>query len=72
MLKSSSEEEQSENIFDIVGHLNIGFDRLTNDEEKNKITQLNLEAGKKAKSSAAYMGSLEYLKAGMDQLSNDS
>jgi len=72
LLKSSSEEEQSENIFDIVGHLNIGFDRLTNDEEKNKITQLNLEAGKKAKSSAAYMGSLEYLKAGMDQLSNDS
>ncbi|MDJ1168854.1 AAA family ATPase [Roseofilum sp. BLCC_M154] len=72
LLKSSSEEEQSEKLFEIVGHLNIGFDRLTNAEEKNKISQLNLEAGKKAKSSAAYMGSLEYLKAGMEQLSDDS
>lgn len=53
--------DKEENLFDIVTHLNIGSELITEREEKIKLAELNLEAGIKAKLSTAYKPSLEYL-----------
>ncbi len=54
-------EGWEENLFDIVNHLNIGSDLITDIAEKKQLIELNLQAGKKAKTSTAYKPALEYL-----------
>ena len=49
-----------DDIFTITNHLNLGKDFLPNDLPKLKASELNMEAGKKAKSSAAYEVALNY------------
>lgn len=58
LLKSEGWEE---NLFDVVNHLNIGSDLITEESEKKQLIELNLQAGKKAKKSTAYKPALEYL-----------
>lgn len=48
-----------DDIFTITNHLNLGKDFLPNDLPKLKASELNMEAGKKAKSSAAYEVALD-------------
>ena len=54
-------------IFSIVNQLNLAFPLLTQ-EEKDLLITLNLEAGKKAKESAAYKSALEYIRTGVELL----
>ena len=54
-------EGWEENLFDIVNHLNIGSELITEEAEKKHLIELNLQAGKRAKVSTAYKPSLEYL-----------
>jgi predicted ATPase len=54
-------EGWEENLFDVVNHLNIGSDLITEESEKKQLIELNLQAGKKAKKSTAYKPALEYL-----------
>ncbi|HNI91206.1 MAG TPA: serine/threonine-protein kinase PknK, partial [Leptospiraceae bacterium] len=54
-------EGWEENLFDVVNHLNIGSDLITDESEKKNLIELNLQAGKKAKISTAYKPALEYL-----------
>ncbi|HEX3034638.1 MAG TPA: serine/threonine-protein kinase PknK, partial [Thermodesulfobacteriota bacterium] len=71
MLQHSDENEREEQLFDIVNHFNIGLELITEQEERIKLTELNLQAGQKAKSSTAYKPALSYLNIGLNLLSVD-
>ncbi|WP_239530701.1 adenylate/guanylate cyclase domain-containing protein [Muriicola jejuensis] len=71
MLEASKEEIEIK-LFDIVTHLNLSHRFLENEEEKNKLAQLNLQAASRAKSSNAYGAAQEYVKAGMSLLPANS
>jgi predicted ATPase/transcriptional regulator with GAF, ATPase, and Fis domain len=55
-------------IFAILNHLNIGCDLITNASERLSLAQLNLAAGRKAKTSAAYRAACDYLQKGISLL----
>ncbi|MEG5060355.1 AAA family ATPase [Microcoleus sp. A2-C5] len=67
-----TEAEKEEKIFDIVNQLNIGMELITHQIERDELAQLNLIAGRKAKSSTAYAASIKYLTAGRKLLAKDS
>ena len=68
MLKTIPEENLEEQIFDIVDQLNLSSELITDENEREKLAQLNLIAGKKAKLSAAFNPAFDYLKSGMGML----
>jgi len=63
---------QDEAIFDIVSHFNRGAALVTSQEERERLAELNLIAGRRAKASTAYGSALKYLAAGSALLSADS
>lgn len=56
--------KREEAVFEIVNQLNRGSHLLTDAEELERVAQLNLIAGRRAKNSTAYDSALKYLKAG--------
>ncbi len=66
------ETDREEQIFDIVNHLNISKDLITDQSEKDELAQLNLTAGRRAKASAAYQTAFMYLQGGVELLEADS
>lgn len=56
-----------QHIFDIVNHLNAGATQALSSDHK-KLSELNLQAGKKAKASTAYVTALRYLDRGLEFL----
>ncbi|HEY9853903.1 MAG TPA: AAA family ATPase [Leptolyngbyaceae cyanobacterium] len=68
LLEHTPTEEISENIFDIVNQLNYGTDLLTSESERDKLANLNLIAGKKAKAATAYDAAVNYLSVGIGLL----
>ncbi|MEJ6485318.1 AAA family ATPase [Nostoc punctiforme UO1] len=77
LLQGLSEQEQQERIFDLVNQLNLGqgaiaedvsLSSIATDEQKKEQARLNLQAGQKAKLSAAYQASLIYCTTGIDLL----
>ncbi len=68
LLENSSQIEQEEKLFDIVGHLNLGQELMTQSNEREALAQLNLVAGGKAKSSTAYAAARVYLQIGIELL----
>ncbi|MDZ4878975.1 MAG: Sensor histidine kinase RcsC [Chroococcidiopsis cubana SAG 39.79] len=65
-------ETLSEKILEIVDHLNLGIELITDKAERIEIAKLNLIAGQKAKASAAYAAAIEYLQAGLRLLGDFS
>jgi PAS domain S-box-containing protein len=53
-----------ETVFEIVGQLNRGAALIRRGEERERLAELNLIAGRRAKSSTAYASALTYLSAG--------
>ena len=72
LLKSSKPEEIEENIFEIVNQLNIGAELITTQSERDRLAQLNLIAGQKAKASTAYEAAIRYLSTGLELLVEES
>ncbi|GAB4188930.1 MAG: AAA family ATPase [Coleofasciculaceae cyanobacterium] len=72
LLESTPTELLENKVFDIVNQLNIGIELITEQEKKDELAQLNLVAGKKAKSSVAYEPALKYLNIGRGLLGRDS
>jgi len=65
-------EKQEEGIFEIVNQLNRGSHLITSPEERKRIAELNLVAGRRAKISTAYASALKYLAAGRALLTEDT
>jgi len=55
-------------LFEVVKHLNFSKERSSSAKEKLQLAQLNLQAGRQAKASAAYEVALEYLNIGIELL----
>jgi PAS domain S-box-containing protein len=65
-------EAIEENVFEIVRQLNRGAALLTSGEERERLAELNLLAGKRAKAATAYTSALTYFVAGAALLPEDS
>ncbi|MBR8834995.1 MAG: PAS domain S-box protein, partial [Stigonema ocellatum SAG 48.90 = DSM 106950] len=63
-----SQIEQNEKVFDIVGHLNLAIELITQPRERETLAQLNLKAGGKARNSTAYAAAKVYLQTGISLL----
>src|ERR671932_642708 len=66
-----SEIEKEENLFDIVGHLNLGRGLITQAEEREALARLNLAAGQKARNSTAYSAARSFVQIGIELLTPD-
>ncbi|CAB3806964.1 Adaptive-response sensory-kinase SasA [Pararobbsia alpina] len=64
-------EEVEDSVFEIVNQLNRGAGLITSMEERQRVAELNLMAGKRAKESTAYDSALTYLAAGGTLLAGD-
>jgi predicted ATPase len=65
-------EDLEEKIFEIVNQLDRGATLITAPDERERVAELNLIAGKRAKTSTAYASALTYLAAGRVLLAEDS
>ncbi len=59
-LESMNEEQTAEHIYDIIHHLNLSGKRAEESTDKMKLAALNLQAGEKAKRSAAFEAAYQY------------
>ncbi|WP_407160668.1 AAA family ATPase [Bradyrhizobium sp. STM 3557] len=65
-------EKREEAIFEIVNQLNRGSHLLTFVEDRERVAELNLIAGRRAKLSTAYDSALNYLRAGRALLAEET
>jgi predicted ATPase/signal transduction histidine kinase/tRNA A-37 threonylcarbamoyl transferase component Bud32 len=72
LLESYPKEEIEEHIFDIVNHLNIGTELISDCSQQDKLAQLNLVASQKAKAASAYAAALNYSTVGLGLLTSAS
>jgi len=70
-LNSFRETKQTDVIFDMVNHLNIGKDLIDQKEERIELADLNIMAGNKAKSSTAYEVALNYFETAKSLLPDE-
>ncbi len=64
-------EEFEENIFEIVNQFDRGAALIVAREERERVAELNLVAGKRARAASAYASALTYLATGSALLEND-
>ena len=72
LLSHVSSEELEEKIFEIVNQLDRGIELIASLEERERVAELNLMAGIRAKASSAYASALRYLSVGGGLLAEDS
>src|SRR5262245_56499946 len=65
-------EELEDRIFEIVNQLNRGSHLITSTKERERVAELNLIAGRRAKTSTAYASALVYLGAGRALLAEET
>ena len=65
-------EKRDEAIFEIVNQLNRGSHLIASVEERERVADLNLLAGRRAKASTAYDAALKYLRAGSALLTDET
>ena len=68
LLKNTKKANLEETIFDIVNQLNQGIELITEEQERLRLAQLNLSAGRKAKTSVAFNSALKYFTNGTEIL----
>lgn len=64
-------EECNAKIFEMVNHLDRGLEHIQAAEEREQVAELNLRAGKRARTSTAYASALKYFAAGRSLLRDD-
>jgi predicted ATPase len=72
LFQNTPSNKQEEKIFDIVNQLNFGRELISNQSERDELAELNLQAAKKAKASAAYQSAFNYLHLSKELLSDNS
>ena len=71
LLNNAPSDETDSRIFEIVNQLNMGAGLIEDSAEKDRLANLNLAAGRKAKLSTAYVAAAVYFEAGIDNLPSD-
>ena len=71
LLAHTAPEKRDETIFDIVNQLNRAAALITSPEGRVQLAELNLTAGLRARTSAAYASALNYMSAGAALLPPD-
>ena len=72
LLRDAADHDQEERRFEIVNHLNVGIAFITSPQEREKLAELNLAAGRKAKTATAYAAAIAYLGTGIELLPADA
>ncbi len=72
MASHTPPDKLEEGIFEIVNQLNRGSHLITSIAERERIAELNLMAGRRAKISTAYASALKYLHAGRRLLTDET
>ncbi|MDM7994371.1 MAG: AAA family ATPase [Acidobacteriota bacterium] len=72
ILKSSTEIEREERIFEIVHQLNCGLDLIAEPLERRQLAVLNYQAGQKARAALAYGAAYDYFTVARDLLPADA
>jgi len=65
LLENMTADQLAEHLFDVAGQLNRGAALLIDPDEKMQVAAIDLRAGRKAKTSAAYASALAYFAAGL-------
>ncbi|MGB0562601.1 MAG: ATP-binding protein, partial [Spirulinaceae cyanobacterium] len=65
LLANTPETDLQEKVFDIVNHFNAGFGLISAPQQLQRLAQLSLRAGKKAKDSTAYEPAAKYFLQGI-------
>jgi predicted ATPase/signal transduction histidine kinase len=65
LLTQMSSDEVLENIFDIVNQFNLGGCLISDRDDKTRVAELNLRAGRKAKTTAAYASAGAFFSLGI-------
>lgn len=71
LLHSIPSDIAEEHLFTIVHHLNAGLEYITDHTELEQLARMNLMAGRKAKSSAAYGQALNFLMIGAESVKTE-
>ncbi|PLP98149.1 trifunctional serine/threonine-protein kinase/ATP-binding protein/sensor histidine kinase [Cupriavidus pauculus] len=72
LLERTPPEEIDASVFTIVGQCNRAADLIERQEERDRLAELNLAAGLRAKSTCANTAALHYLSAGLALLGDDA
>ncbi len=72
LMSRTPPDDLEEKIFEIVNQLDRGTELISLQGERERVAELNLIAGKRAKASTAYASALNYLIAGRALLAKDS
>lgn len=68
LLQHRTHHCEGDELFELVAHLNIGRDLLTDPDERRELAQLDLQAGRQAKAAAAHESAYQILSAGVSVL----
>ncbi|MBN1209011.1 MAG: AAA family ATPase [Myxococcaceae bacterium] len=71
LLKSLSQEEVRESIFEVVSQLNAGVDLIQDPAERHQVARLNAEAGAKAEAAVAHHPAITYFTAALTLIPGD-
>ncbi len=71
LLEHLPSEQSEQNVFAVVEQLNLGREWMTDQTERDELALLNLIAGRKAKSSAAYGPAFNHFQTGIELLGNE-
>ncbi len=72
LLNNASQEQVNEQIFNLVNQLNLAVDLIIEQIEKDELVRLNLIAGKKAKTSTAYITAKKFFSVAMNLLAENA
>jgi predicted ATPase/serine phosphatase RsbU (regulator of sigma subunit) len=70
LLQNTEKNDLNEKILYIVNQLNEGTNLLYTEDERLELARLNLQAGIKAKMTAAYRSALHYIKTGIELINH--
>ena len=72
LLAGKLDLSESQNLFDVVGHLNSAGGLVSDPEERLSLARMNFEAARRAEDSSAFGGALRYLELGLLRLPADA
>ncbi|MBF0550357.1 MAG: AAA family ATPase [Deltaproteobacteria bacterium] len=72
LLSLLSPRDRGNRILELVDHLNVGKELITDVQERINLVELNLLAARKAKKSAAFAAARGYLNAGLESIPDDA